>query len=231
MDQTTATTISPKAKNYIKILVIILIVIVLIAIGIFCYPFILAATNREYRTIADIPEPTQNLTSSNTTTRITGTNWTANAKHLASYQIEGLVVGVEDYDGNSLYDKISPRDISIAWGDMAAHNNLITWKRGHREMNAEVTILAEWLIGKNYDQLFSQYSNNHLIFNDESIQRATASVKRGDHIKMSGFLVDVTIRETSERGAYYKLTSSLHRDDEGDGSCEVILVTDIQILD
>ena len=119
----------------------------------------------------------------------------------------------------------------FSWGDMAAHNNLITWERSHREMNAEVSLFAEIVIGKKYDELFSQYSNNHLIFNDDSVRETALSVKRGDHIIITGSLVDVTIRDNNDRNAYYKLTSSLRRDDDGDDSCEVILVTDIKILD
>ena len=221
----------PKINKYVIILLIILLVVILIATAVFSYPFILAATNREYRTIDNIPAPIQNSVAGNVSTRLSGSNWSANAKHLASYQIEGLVVGLDDYTSNSLYDRVSPRDISLAWGDMAAHNNLITWERSHREMNAEVSLFAEIIIGKKYDELFSQYSNNHLIFNDDSIRETALSVKRGDHIKITGFLVDATIRDNNDRNAYYKLTSSLRRDDEGDDSCEVILVTEVKILD
>lgn len=220
-----------KTRKYVIILLVILLIVILIIVAVFSYPFILAATSREYRTIDNIPSPIQNSVSGNVSTRLSGSNWSANAKHLASYQIEGLVVGLDDYTTNSLYDRVSPRDISLAWGDMAAHNNLITWERSHREMNAEVSLFAEIVIGKKYDELFSQYSNNHLIFNDDSVRETALSIKRGDHIIITGSLVDVTIRDNNDRNAYYKLTSSLRRDDDGDDSCEVILVTDIKILD
>ena len=135
-----------KTRKYVIILLVILLIVILIIVAVFSYPFILAATSREYRTIDNIPSPIQNSVSGNVNTRLSGSNWSANAKHLASYQIEGLVVGLDDYTTNSLYDRVSPRDISLAWGDMAAHNNLITWERSHREMNAEVSLFAEIVI-------------------------------------------------------------------------------------
>ena len=219
-----------KTKRITKILGLFLVALVLIVVGFVSLPFILSITVREYRVIKGIPAPIQ-IPVRNGSDSISGPNWTANISFLASYEIQGLVVGVDDYSGNSLYDRIAPRDISLAWGDMAEHNNLIAWQRGEREMNAEVNSLSEWVIGKKYDELFSQYSNNHLIPKDNTILSEIRGVKRGDYIKLKGYLVNVKMYDKMEHGAYYELKSSLVRDDDGDSSCEVMYVIDLEYLD
>ena len=220
---------SEKSKKTTKILVIILAVVALIVLGFVLTPVILGVTVYEYRTISGIPEPEQTSVDAGMF-RMHGETWWASAEYKAKYRIEGLVVGVEDYTGASLYDRISPRDVSLAWGDMAAHNNLIQWQRGHREMNADVSLLAEWVIGKSAKELFVQFSNNHLIANDE-VKDKIAAIKRGDHVILEGFLVDVMVHESSNEDAYYELNSSLVRDDEGDEACEVMYVTSVEWLD
>ena len=219
-----------KTKRTTKRLVVVLILIVIIIGGCISTPFILSLTVREYRTIKDIPAPTQ-VPISGGATSVAGSDWSATMIYLAEYDIRGLVVGVDDYDGSSLYDRMVPRDISIAWGDMAANNNLIFWQRGEREMNAEVNVLAELLIGKKYDELFRQYSNNHIIPKDDEILRQIKVIKRGDYVRLKGYLVEVKGRDRNEPGVYYQLTSSLTRDDNGDSSCEVMYVTDVELLD
>ncbi len=192
-------------------------------------PFILAQFIREYRTIDNIPTPTQIEKTGYTSLK--GDGWTGTANYHALYTIKGLVVGIGDYNSDNLYDKISPRDISLAWGDMAAHNNLIKWTRGHREITASINALAQWYIDKDYRELFQQYSNNHLVFTDAEMLHKAEQVKTGDYIKITGYLVDVKAYLKNDPGITYELTTSLTRDDEGTASCEVVLVTDIEWLD
>ena len=161
---------NPKTKRTTKVLVAILVGLAIIIAALCATPFVLAATVREFRTINDVPAPTQTKVEVGTAT-VSGSGWKANMRYLASYEIQGLVVGLDDYNSDSLYDRAAPRDLSIAWGDMAAHSNLIVWLRGQREMSAEITKMSEWIIGKKYDELVTQYSNNHLIPMEDVMQR------------------------------------------------------------
>lgn len=221
---------NPKTKRTTKVLIAILVGLAIIIAALCATPFVLAATVREFRTINDVPAPTQTKVEVGTAT-VSGSGWKANMRYLASYEIQGLVVGLDDYNSGSLYDRAAPRDLSIAWGDMAAHSNLIVWLRGQREMSAEITKMSEWIIGKKYDELVTQYSNNHLIPKDQKILAQIKNVKRGDYVKLKGYLVDLILRDTSEPSVYYELKSSLTRDDTGDNACEVMYVTDVELLD
>lgn len=98
-------------------------------------------------------------------------------------------------------------------------------------MSAEITKMSEWIIGKKYDELVTQYSNNHLVPKDQKILAQIKNVKRGDYVKLKGYLVDLILRDTSEPSVYYELKSSLTRDDTGDNACEVMYVTDVELLD
>lgn len=64
-------------------------------------------------------------------------------------------------------------------------------------------------------------SNNHLISNDETITSLIKQIKKNDYIKISGYLIN------AYWGNSY-LTTSISRDDEGNGACEVVYVTDIK---
>ena len=138
---------NPKTKRTTKVLIAILVSLAIIIAALCATPFVLAATVREFRTINDVPAPTQTKVEVGTAT-VSGSGWKDNMRYLASYEIQGLVVGLDDYNSDSLYDRAAPRDLSIAWGDMAAHSNLIVWLRGQREMSAEITKMSEWIIGK-----------------------------------------------------------------------------------
>lgn len=219
-----------KPKKHTKLLVTVLCLLVLFCVGFLMMPYILSATVREYRTIANIRAPIQVTTEVGTAT-VSGTGWKANMKYLASYDIEGLVVGTADYEGDSLYDRASPRDISLAWGDTAAHSNLIMWERGNREMSANISIFSEWIIGKSYDELVTQFSNNHLIPMDQSILSQLKHIQRGDHVRLVGYLVDLRMYDKDNPLIQYELKSSLERTDEGEHACEVMYVTEVKVLD
>ena len=64
-------------------------------------------------------------------------------------------------------------------------------------------------------------SNNHLISDDETITSLIKQIKKNDYIKISGYLIN------AYWGNSY-LTTSISRDDEGNGACEVVYVTDIK---
>jgi hypothetical protein len=64
----------------------------------------------------------------------------------------------------------------------------------------------------------------HLIHSDKSILREIQSIGKGDHIKLDGYLVRVNF----PNGPW---TSSLTRNDTGNGACEILYVTAVQELD
>ena len=70
-------------------------------------------------------------------------------------------------------------------------------------------------------------SNNHMLTDDPATARALRSLRIGDQIRFKGYLVNyanLTLNPTWYRN------SSLTRLDTGDGACEVVLVTDLEVL-
>ena len=222
----------PKKNNkHLIVALIVVLAIVVVAIIIFlAFPFIMMATNHAYRNNSDLPEPKQELITPKNI-KLSGPDWSATAKQVATYEIEGLVVGVTDYDSSILYDRVVPRDVAIAWGEAAAHNNVISWDHGNREITSSYTIYASWVINTPNEELASQYSNNHLVYENDNVKSKALKIQRGDHVKISGHLVDLIITDPTDNQARYELTTSLLRNDYGDHSCEVILVSDVQIID
>ena len=200
-----------------------------VLIWIFARPFIRAGTERQYRTKEGIPTPAQFETTGKTD--LSHDDWSGMAVHRAKYTVWGLVINNTPYDGDSLYDKISPLDIGLAWGDMAQNNHLIKWARGTRHVTASINAVYHLFIHQDNTKLFRQYSNNHLVFTDEELLKKAQSLQLGDYVRIKGYLVDVTAHRKNEPAIKYDLKTSLTREDEGEDSCEVLLVTQIDLLD
>ena len=68
-------------------------------------------------------------------------------------------------------------------------------------------------------------SNNHLLADNEIIEKVILSAKKGDQIHLKGFLASYSKKDgTFTRG------TSISRTDKGNHACETIFLTDFQIL-
>jgi hypothetical protein len=211
------------------ILFICFIAVVLTTLWLIFRPFILSNFDRRYRTIDYIPTPTQiNKTGAE---RIERGDVAATIRYRAIYDIRGIVISTASYAKDAVIDRISPYDIGLAWGEMAKHNNLIKWHQGHRYVTASINALAKFFINKSQEELFQQYSNNHLIFKDDELLEKAQSFQVGDYIRIKGYLVDVDAYRKTEPAIKHSLKTSLTRKDDGEDSCEVLLVTKIESLD
>ena len=203
-----------------------------------------------HRTIAGIPEPVQisigDLVSEakergeeiETGKTIGGDGYRAAMTYLASYDIKGLVVEVDDYDGRDAqsFDKAIPRDISLAWGASAEFSDEIKWSHGNRKLKYEYggDIFQKHAI--TMGDLTSSVSNNHILVDDKGLYRKLKRVRIGDYIEMKGFLVEATITDEAGRGAY-TVRSSLVRTDYSTSvfdrktSCEIMYITSLEWLD
>ena len=71
-------------------------------------------------------------------------------------------------------------------------------------------------------------SNNHIIPADDRIKRTVLKIRRGDRVKLEGYLVDV--KAADDKGNTFTWNSSTTRTDTGDGACELIYVTKAEIV-
>jgi len=143
-------------------------------------------------------------------------------KPRAEYYLSGVVLGKERY----VYDRgadIAPYDLAIAW------NKLVLTKLYKQLKWSQEGRWYLWRYGEDFpfDNAFvARYSsNNHIIPADPNLRAALGLVRKGENIDLSGYLVNV---RQGEGEPEFSWNSSLSREDEGGGSCEVFYVTEIR---
>lgn len=144
---------------------------------------------------------------------------------LDSYEIEALVVSRKRYRWDREAE-VSPVDLLLAWGEVAAHGNpeRIRWSQRGR--------FGYWRYGGNNPPtvtggtLNRSAANVHLIPppDDSFVRRQILRIRRGDHVRLTGYLVRV------EATSGWRWVSSRTRNDTGSGACEVIYVTNVEWL-
>ena len=181
------------------------------------------------RAIAGIRPPLQTAAGNRVET-IQKNNYTCTITCKYAYDIEALVVHTKDYNGSSVDDLLSPRDLALAWGIAAELNDKVDfrWNQGNRFYSFMVNDDCLQMVGS-VNNVISHSSNNHIIPANDDIKGKVMKIRRGDHIRLKGYLVNVdAVREDGYRYHWY---SSTVRTDSGDGACEVIYVTDVEWLD
>ncbi|MDX2177627.1 MAG: hypothetical protein SF028_14280 [Candidatus Sumerlaeia bacterium] len=151
-------------------------------------------------------------------------------KPLFDYELTGLVVSESEADAWwNIYhkkwgDSLNVKDLCVVWGDNLA-------KDVYRKMsfkNLSFTCYCQFKRGTGPEdwQAFrpDQLSNNHVLPSNAAIRRAIMSTRRGDQVRLSGYLC-----EYSHGGGFHRGTSTI-RTDDGNGACETIFVTDYEIV-
>ncbi|SNU05679.1 hypothetical protein SAMN06297422_104135 [Lachnospiraceae bacterium] len=203
-----------------KIKYIILISVIVIIVAVLKY----RAGSRKA-----IPGGTEAPVQTETTgfTDFTMNGYNVHISYLYEYEIDALVVHTHDYGGLDLASKLAPRDIALAWGTVAQYNDVVDfhWKQSGRWYS--------WT--GSYDEIAkvggtsgvnTQSANNHLIPADSTVRSMIKRMRRGDHVKLKGYLVNVDA--TKPDGSYFYWNSSTTREDTGNGACEVMYVTNVE---
>ncbi|MBR4224385.1 MAG: hypothetical protein IKR73_06210 [Oscillospiraceae bacterium] len=181
------------------------------------------------RSVPGLKEPVQTEAKGHDSQYVNGYN--VNITYKYAYDIEGLVVHTMNYSGLDLGSKLAPRDIAIAWGQVAARNGTIDfhWSQQGRWYYWRLDNEEDIFRMGGMEMIGYQSSNNHLIPMDGIAKRDIMKIKTGDHIRIKGYLVDVY--GSKPDGSYFTWNSSVSREDTGNGACEVIYVTDVYFLD
>lgn len=135
---------------------------------------------------------------------------------IAAYVIEGRVLHTKHYLTDPVH-KLSPYDVGLGWGKMSdsailerlkisQSNRFLFWKW---EQKAPLSI----------KEIETHASNNHLIAANANIAYQIAWLREGELIRLEGSLIEATGPDGR------KWTSSLRRDDTGNGACEIIWVS------
>lgn len=141
-----------------------------------------------------------------------------NIDAIASYEITGRVTNTHRYSGLDNFNKISPIDVSISWGNIAnkeVHKKVKYYSIGDRKVYTSYP--------NDIDINDNEISNNHLIPSTKKIARELEQITIGDYIKIEGELVNANTNNWS-------VSTSIYRDDDGEGACEIIYVTKLTWL-
>lgn len=145
-----------------------------------------------------------------------------------AYELHGLVVSYHDAASfidiahEVWKDYINIKDICVIWGRnletdafrrMIFRNRDFTCYYGSRDPDA-----MELFSG-------SHISNNHLVTTDPRLIRTIKSVRRGDQVRLRGYLANYR-----HRGAAMGRVTSTSRADTGDNACETIWVDEFTVL-
>lgn len=171
------------------------VVCILIAIGI----VIIARENYKHRAIAGIPEPVQTTTTGSKSLEIGVTK--ATLSYVAQYAAEGVVVSTQKFESDDAYDETAPYAIGLAWGYAAENNDKITWSYAGRN------IAAKEFGGLDRIKIQNSVAINDIIPADETVKAAAEKYYLGDHIKITGYLVNVTTENGLGKTTRYTSTT------------------------
>ncbi len=149
--------------------------------------------------------------------------------YLYSYDITALVVHTKNYGSNSIGDKLSPKDLALAWGAVAEHNRDIDfhWRQSNRWYYWRVNNVGDLVPVGGEAGVSLHSANNHIVPANSAIRNAVRRIKTGDVVHLNGYLVNID--GTKAGGGTFTWHSSTSRTDTGSGACEVFYVTGVEI--
>lgn len=138
----------------------------------------------------------------------------------AHYDITARILSREDYHFDLLSELI-PEDLALGWGPMSDNRVLRAFEitQGAR--------FYSWLPKRalpiSREAVIEHSANTHLIPADAAVAAQLKRLRVGQVIHLEGYLVD----GVRDDGAY--IHTSLTRSDSGPGSCEVMLVEQVEV--
>ncbi len=140
---------------------------------------------------------------------------------LAEFRTEARVLSRKNY-GSDAESELSPLDFALGWGRMSDNAVLeqLNISQGVRFFN------YRW---ENQppippQEIVVSATNVHLIPEDAGVLHALEKVRAGQVVRLEGVLV------AAERGDGWRWRSSLTREDDGAGACELLLVRKVAVV-
>lgn len=134
---------------------------------------------------------------------------------VASYAVTARVLGHERYFLDR-WSGLSPIDLALGWGLMSSKMALsrVSVSQGLRYY--QWTVEDENVLP--FEDIISGSANTHIIPATKEVEKTVKSLDRGQFVSLTGYLVNVS----GPNGSWWN--TSLSRDDEGDGACELFYV-------
>ena len=140
----------------------------------------------------------------------------------ASYDITARILGREDYRFDAVADLI-PEDLALGWGSMSDNRVL-----RHFDITQGVRFYTWQSRGRlpiPRREVVEHSANTHVIPSNETVRQQLSRLRVGQVVHLLGELVD------AKRDDGASIHTSLTRKDEGPGSCEVMLVDQLELID
>jgi hypothetical protein len=137
----------------------------------------------------------------------------------ARYDITARILSREDYHFDLLSDLI-PEDLALGWGPMSDNRVLRVFEitqdaRFYSWVSKQAPPIPRQAV-------IEHSANTHLIPADAAVRHQLKRLRVGQVVHLTGFLVNAV----RDDGAY--INTSLTRSDSGPGSCEVVLVEQVE---
>ncbi len=139
---------------------------------------------------------------------------------LADYAVEGVIKSKLKY--SDYPSRVAQYDVAIAWGNLNekeidkhirySQSGRWYYYNFDRDVSVSLSYIAE------------HSANVHLISKDQLVLKKIENLNKNDHIKLKGYLVNVKF----DNGIW---SSSLTRTDTGNGACEIMYVTDVEVIE
>lgn len=141
-------------------------------------------------------------------------------KPLANFAVRARVLSREDYSLGREAD-LSPTDLALGWQRMAdpavyGPLNISQGGRWYRYSWRDQPPIP-------LQEIIESSANMHMIAADATVERALAKVRKGQFVRITGKLVEVS------HASGWRWTSSLTRSDSGASACELVWVESLQV--
>jgi hypothetical protein len=140
----------------------------------------------------------------------------------ASYDITARILSREDYHFDALSDLI-PEDLALGWGAMSDNRMLAHFHISQGGRFYSWQSMGALPIPR--QQVIEQSANTHVIPVDAAVRHELAALRAGQVVHLTGTLVD------GQRDDGMTIRTSLTRNDEGAGACEIMLVETVDVVE
>lgn len=141
----------------------------------------------------------------------------------ARYEIKGVVKSKKKY--SDFTSQISKYDLAMAWGNL---------NKDEIDSSIKYSQRGRWYFysykldsSVNQDYISKNSANVHIIHKNKDVLKQIKNIDKGDMIELKGFLVDVDFKNSNNQALW---STSMTRDDTGDGSCEILYVEEISVI-
>lgn len=144
----------------------------------------------------------------------------------AQYQIRGLVVSHNDVNAFAdIYhdkDSVDVKDICVIWGENVSDERYRQMEFWSEPWSCHV----RWSRPPITPLRFDQIANNHILAANANVLADVRKIRIGDQIELTGKLINYYPKNYPT----LRRSTSLVREDMGNGACEVMLVEQVRVI-